>query len=127
MKQVGVYTLGCLANDVIGMDNEANEAGFPPDKGDLLLPEPGRVVVQDIKKRIILDCGKRQFQDLADKEGENGATTALLRFQMSHIRNGHVIREVKRVMPIRISIHQSRAKTLRAESAPVGIDPLHAA
>ena len=68
LKQLSVAMANHSLDDVVKMDNEAYDAKFLPDEGDLLSPEPDRRVVQVIEKPVVLDCRTWEFQDLANKE-----------------------------------------------------------
>ncbi len=46
---------------------------------DLLFPEVDGVLTQDVKKGVVLSRSNRDFQDIANKVGHDGATTAVLR------------------------------------------------
>ena len=86
------------------MDDKAHQSMLCPDYRDLLSPKTGRIVAQDMKKRVILSRGYRKFDNIADKERKNRATTASLWIQVRHIRDRHIVREIQRIKPINIPI-----------------------
>ena len=57
-----------------------------------------------MEKRVILRCGYGKFEHLADEVREDRAATASLRIQVRHIGYGHIIGEIKRIVPINIPI-----------------------
>ena len=76
------------------MNNYLHEAVFFPDEGNLLLPNLDRVVLQNVKKRVILHHSHWKFQHLSVEERKNGATASSLGIQMRHVGNRHVIGEI---------------------------------
>src|SRR5947207_637742 len=125
MLQEGFVSRACSPlDDVVGMDVKACHAMILCNDGDLLLPQGGRVVVQEVEQRIILDRRERKLQDPPDKEGHEAATTAALRVQMRGARHGHVVGKLQGVIPILVSIEPARTKAECPISPAICIDPL---
>src|ERR1700678_244228 len=97
------------------MRDKTHQAVSLAQQGELLLPKVNRIVVQDLKERIILTGRQRYLQYFADEIGENGATTSTLRLKMSHVGHGHVVGHFISVVPIQVAIHHSRAETVGGE------------
>src|SRR2546427_5745768 len=64
------------------MDNEARKAVLFCNHAELLFPQINRVVVQDMKQGVILDCRERELQDPPDKERHQTTAAAALRLQV---------------------------------------------
>src|SRR2546426_8938399 len=91
-------------------------------EGDLPLPEINRIIIQDMKERVILSCGEGQLQNFVDKEGHYGAAAAPLGIQMRDIGNRHVVGKIQRVEPLWIAVERTGAETDRSEFLPKPVD-----
>src|ERR1700691_5490638 len=72
-EQVFVDRLCLRLDNVVGMNYETRQAVLGEYQFELDSPQVDRMLVQDVKQRIILNGSKRQFEDVSDKVGHNGA------------------------------------------------------
>src|SRR4029077_12253775 len=75
-----------------------------------------------MEKRIILRCGYRKFEDLANEEREHRAAAAALGIEVRNVRNRHVVGEIESVVPILIPIQHSRSEAQSTKLPCVTID-----
>src|SRR5579859_2776780 len=109
------------------MNDEAGQSVLFENLGNFELPKGGGILIENVKKGVVLSGGDRQFQDLADKVRHHGTTAAALWIEMRCIGHGHVVRKIECVVPCEIAIEGSRAKPEGAEGPAVLInaaDPL---
>src|SRR5260370_41546846 len=67
-----------LFHNIVGVNDEASQSVFSHDLGNLPLPVISRILIEDIKKGIILSCSDGQLQDLADQIGHHVTAAAAL-------------------------------------------------
>jgi|SRR5580704_7522220 hypothetical protein len=75
-----------------------------------------------MEKRVILRCGYRKFEDLADEEREHRAATAALGIEMRNVRNRHVVGEIERIVPIHVPVQPGRSEAQSTKSPRVPIN-----
>ena len=75
---------------------------------------------------VILDGRDRQFNEVADKEGHNGAAAVRLQIKSPDAGYRHVIVELQILKPFLVSVQRAGAEPGRRELRRVGIYPLHA-
>src|SRR5258707_861870 len=90
---------------VIRVGNKTHQSVSSPDESQLFLPKLQRIVIQNMKERIILSGSERKLEDFANEIRHNRATATAQRFQMGDVWNRHVVRKVKGIIPVFISIH----------------------
>src|SRR5262249_8716304 len=116
--------LGAWLLEIVRMSNAAQEAMLFDNSCGLPLPQIDVVGLKNIKKRVILRGGKRQFEDISDEVRKYRAAAAALRFQVAGIGNRHVILEFQFVEPFDVPIEDGGAKTTRAVIAAILVDEL---
>src|SRR2546430_12749979 len=79
-----------------------------------------------MKQRVVLCCGERQLQNLANKKWHYGTTAAPLTFQVANVWNRHVVGEIQGFKPLRIPVEDSGPESQRAKFSSVPIDSLGA-
>ena len=115
------------ADDVVGMDDEAHQAVIFHDEFRLPLPQVNRVVSQDVKQRIVLRRGDREFQQLPDEIRHYGAAATALGIEVRDVGHRHFIREIKIVEPFFAAIENRGAKSFRAPLSAILINFGHSA
>src|SRR5258707_5501078 len=104
------------------MTDETHQTVSLPEERELALPQIDRIIVKDVKERIILRRGKRKFNNLAHKIRKNRAATTSHWFQVSDVGNGHVIRKLEEIVPLLITVHGAGAKSATTISLHVTVD-----
>src|SRR5262249_12489379 len=106
------------------MGQECHQPVPLQDGGGLLLPNRNRVVVENVKERIVLECRKRQLDDVSDEIRHHGAAPATLWLEMRNVGDGHVIRELERAVPLLFAVHRTRPEPVALEFPCVPVDLL---
>src|SRR2546422_11005728 len=92
------------------------------DLRNLGFPKMDRVLIEDIKKGIILGCSDGQLQDLADEIGHHGTAATALWIQVRCVGHGHIVGKFKRAVPGEIPVKRARAKSLRTKRAAIMVN-----
>src|SRR5258708_13322465 len=95
---------------VIRVGNKTHHSVSSPDESQLFLPKVQRIVIQNMKERIILSGSERKLEDFANEIRHNRATATAQWFQMGDVWNRHVVRKVQRIIPVFISLHSPAPK-----------------
>src|SRR5215469_6857670 len=93
-------------NQIIRVGKKAHQSVSFSDESQLLLPKLNRIVIQDVKKRIILCSRERKFDDFSYEIRHNRTTTAAHWFQVRDVRNGHIVGKLEEIIPVLLSIHR---------------------
>ena len=93
------------------MDIKAHEAMFFSDQCALLFPQVDRSIPEYVEQRPVLGGRQRQFQDISDEVRHHRTTAAPLRFEVTDVGDGHVVRELKVPIPFDIAIHHGRSES----------------
>ena len=109
-------------NHIIRVNNKAHESLSYSDEIKLLRPQIDRIVIQDVKERIVLHCHDRKLDDFANEIGHDRAAATAHWFQMRDVGNGHVVGKFENVIPILSAIHRAGAKTSGAVPVHVAVD-----
>src|ERR1035441_5052863 len=72
------------AVDTVRVHDEIHQAMIFHDQRNLLLPSIERIVLKDVKERVVLRHRDREFEKLAIEKWKDGATTAPLRIEVCH-------------------------------------------
>ena len=78
-----------------------------------------------MKEGVILRCGHRDLENLSNKIRLAGTTAAGLGIQVAHIGHGHVVGEIKFVVPVQVPVEHARAIADGFELLAIFIDPLN--
>jgi hypothetical protein len=86
LKERSVCRLTSFIPDVIGMNDETDEAVLLPDHRDLTLPEIDRIGVEDVEERVVLRRSQWKLEEPAEEEWHDRAAAAALGFEVSDAR-----------------------------------------
>src|SRR5262249_44847908 len=75
------------ADQVVGMDDDADQTMVGGNQLNLCPPQLDRIVAEDMKQRVVLSGRQRQLEDFANEIWHYGAAAATLRFEMCRIRH----------------------------------------
>src|ERR1017187_3678167 len=78
-EQCFVGLTGTRTRDVIGMHDEADQAVLLHDFIDLPLPQLNRIIIKNVKQRVVLDRSHGQFQYLSHEKRHDRAASSALR------------------------------------------------
>src|SRR5208283_5157995 len=109
------------------MNDEGDQPVMFPDEGNLLFPQFDRVVIENLKERVVLRARHRKLNDLSNEIRHDGAATASLRVEMGHVGNRHIIGELESVIPVRVAVEDAGSKALGAILPGIVVDALRSA
>src|SRR5215472_17908905 len=105
MREQGLKHRPFVSRDaVVWMDNDVDQSMALQDELDLLFPEIERVIVQDVKQRVVLRDRNRQLHKFLDEIWHHRTASASLRIEMPDVRYGRIVRKVECVVPFLITI-----------------------
>src|SRR5277367_2956588 len=108
--------------NIVGMNDNTDQAMLFHDHVDLLLPQIDGIVIENVEQGVILSGGDRQLQNLTHEERHDGAAPSALRVQMRDIGHRHVVRELQGVKPLLPSIQNRSSKSGSAKSPLISVD-----
>jgi len=127
VEQCFVRALRLRLQDVIWVDNDTNQPMVSLDTSDLFFPKFDGIITQDIEECVVLRTGKWKLDDLSDEVGHYRAAATVLRVEMRHVGNRHVIRELEDVVPVCVAVEDAGAKPLGTVFFGVIVDAIRPA
>jgi len=121
-EQGGVDVARAPIQQIIGVNDETDQAVLLQDQFDLLLPKIHGVLAQDVEKSVVLSGNDRNFQNFSDEVRLGGAAATALGIEVADVGNGHVVGIIKEFVPVEIAIKNAGAVADRAELAAVFVD-----
>src|SRR5215469_11099872 len=118
----------CIASqEVVGVNDETEQAIFLEDQFGLRFPQFDRAFVQDVEESVILNRCYRKLQRVSDKKRHHCTAAPLLGIQRRYVGKRHIVRKIERVVPFRFTVQHGGAEASRAKFARILIDDFGAA
>lgn len=111
---------------IVRMDDKAEEAVAAQNDFDLAVPEVQGIGSKNVMEAIVLDAHDGKLEDFSNEERLGGATAAGLRFEMTGVGNGHVVGKFEGVVPIQVAVEDAGAVAGRVKLPGVKIDACRA-